>query len=108
MVRIIYGKDPNFNRYLYPVSTEQKISRSLSGSQSRFGSGSRSRGCTHLYRTFFVQYNKSYHMVVHCLVIVTSQSTKYRYYNDLDRDPDRAFTQDQISRSRSLSRSQST
>ena len=34
-----------------------------------------SRRCTHLHRTFIVQYNKEHHIVVHCQVIVASQST---------------------------------
>ena len=55
----------------YPVYTEQK----LSGSQSEIRSGLRSGRCMCLHRTFIVQYNKAHHIVGHCSVIVTLQST---------------------------------
>ena len=58
-----------------PVYMEQKLSRSRSGLQSGLQSGSRSRRCSRLDVAFIVQYNTAHHMVAHCSVIVTSQST---------------------------------
>ena len=67
---IPHGILPKFSilSELYPVYMGQKSS----GSQFGLQSGSRSRRCTWLHGTFIVQYNKVHHIVVHCLVIVTS------------------------------------
>ena len=55
-------------------------------------------------QAFILRYNNAHHIVVHCLVIVTSQSTQYLDYNYPDRDPDRVFTPDKIHQSRLRSR----
>ena len=49
----------------------------LSGSRSGSHSGLQSRRCTRVHGTFIIKYNKIDHIVVHCSVIVTLQSTYF-------------------------------